>query len=104
VFFLLFKFQFIFCSSQNERLILDQQKLIQNLQQQSIRLQKRLAKFEGEGIVEPSIMFTRLDAERNEQTLQQAVHRGKVLETTYHVNSRKIQIENKIEVFLLGIK
>ncbi len=57
-----------------------------------------------EGIVEPSIMFTRLDAERNEQTLQQAVHKGKVLETTYQVNSRKIQIENKIELFLLGIK
>jgi hypothetical protein len=49
-------------------------------------------------------MFTRLDAERNEQTLQQAVHKGKVLETTYQVNSRKILIENKIEVFRLGIK
>ncbi|CAF1201089.1 unnamed protein product [Adineta ricciae] len=70
--------------SQNERFIVDQQKLIQNLQQQVIRLQKRLSKIEAEGIVEPGIMFTRLDAQRNEQTLQQALHKGKVLETTYN--------------------
>ncbi|CAF3709521.1 unnamed protein product [Adineta steineri] len=71
-------------SAQNERLAQDQQKLIQNLQQQIIRLQKRLTKIEVDGVIEPSIMFTRLDAERNEQTLQQAVHKGKVLETTYN--------------------
>ncbi|UJR23166.1 hypothetical protein I4U23_026184 [Adineta vaga] len=70
--------------SQNERFIVDQQKLIQTLQQQVIRLQKRLSKIEADGMVEPSIMFTRLDVQRNEQTLQQALHKGKVLETTYN--------------------
>ena len=76
--------------SQNERCIVDQQKLIQNLQQQLIRLQKRLSKIEAEGVVEPSIMFTRLDAERNEQALQQAVRKGKVPESTYEVSSEWI--------------
>jgi hypothetical protein len=71
---------------QNERLIRDQQKLIQNLQQELSRLQKRLAKIESDGIVEPSIMFTRLDAERNDHTLQQAVSKGKLPETTYNVS------------------
>jgi hypothetical protein len=33
-------------------------------------------------------MFTRLDAERNEQTLQQAVDKGKVSETTSDVSSK----------------
>ncbi len=71
--------------SQNERLIIDQQKLMQNLQQETVRLRKRLTKIEYEGIIEPSIMFTRLDAERNNETLQQAVSKGKVPETTYDV-------------------
>ena len=31
-------------------------------------------------------MFTRLDAEQNEQTLQQAVYKGKVSETAYNVS------------------
>ncbi len=70
----------------NERLIVDQQKLIQNLQRELIRLQKRLTKVESEGIVQPSIMFTRLDAQRNEQTLQQALEKGTVSETTYQVS------------------
>jgi hypothetical protein len=51
-----------------------------------MRLQKRLSKIENEGIVQPSIMFTRLDAERNEQTLKQAVEKGNVSETTYNVS------------------
>ncbi|CAF4038343.1 unnamed protein product [Rotaria sp. Silwood2] len=67
---------------QNERIITDQQKLIQNLQRELMRLQKRLSKVEADGIVQPSIMFTRLDAERNEKTLKQAVDKGKLSETT----------------------
>ncbi|CAF1176649.1 unnamed protein product [Rotaria sordida] len=67
---------------QNERMITDQQKLIQNLQRELMRLQKRLSKVETEGIVQPSIMFTRLDAERNENVLKQAVDKGKLSETT----------------------
>jgi hypothetical protein len=51
-----------------------------------MRLEKRLSKIENEGIVQPSIMFTRLDAERNEQTLKQAVEKGNVSETTYNVS------------------
>jgi hypothetical protein len=51
-----------------------------------MRLQKRLSKIESEGIIQPSIMFTRLDAERNEQTLKQAVEKGNVSETTYNVS------------------
>ena len=86
--------------SQNERFIVDQQKLIQNLQQQVIRLQKRLSKIEAEGIVEPGIMFTRLDAQRNEQTLQQALHKGKVLETTYNV---KIDWKKTINTYHLSL-
>lgn len=64
----------------------DQQKLIQNLQRELMRLQKRLSKVESEGIVQPSIMFTRLDAERNDKALKQAVDKGKVSETTYNVS------------------
>ncbi|CAF0725747.1 unnamed protein product [Rotaria sp. Silwood1] len=67
---------------QNERIIADQQKLIQNLQRELMRLQKRLTKVEAEGIVQPSIMFTRLDAERNETILKQAVDKGKLSDTT----------------------
>jgi hypothetical protein len=84
----IFEFLVCFLFSENQRLIHDQEKLIQNLQQDLVRLQKRLIKIETEGIIEPSVMFTRLDAERNEQTLQQAVYTGKVSETTYNVNSR----------------
>ena len=51
-----------------------------------MRLQKRLSRVETEGIVQPSIMFTRLDAERNEQALKQAVEKGKVNETTVTVS------------------
>jgi hypothetical protein len=51
-----------------------------------MRLQKRLSKIETEGIVQPSILFTRLDAQRNEQTLKEAVEKGKVAETTLTVN------------------
>jgi hypothetical protein len=71
---------------QNERLIVDQQKLIQNLQRELIRLQKRLTKIESDGVVQPSIMFTRLDAQRNEQVLQQAVEKGTVSETISQVS------------------
>lgn len=74
----------IFCR-QNDRLIHDQQRFTQNLQQQIVHLQKRLVQIENEGIIEPSILFTRLDAERNEKALQQAVNKGKMPETTYHV-------------------
>ncbi len=45
-----------------------------------------MIKIETQGIIEPSIMFTRLDAEQNEQTLQQAVYKGKVSETAYNVS------------------
>ncbi|CAF1103640.1 unnamed protein product [Rotaria sp. Silwood1] len=69
--------------NQNQSSIHDQQKLIKKLQHELIHLQKRLAKIEAEGIVEPGILFTRLDAERNEQTLQRAVYQGKVHETIY---------------------
>ncbi len=66
--------------------MVDQQKLIQNLQRELMRLQKRLSKIETEGIVQPGVMFTRLDAQRNEQTLKQAVEKGKVPETLSHVS------------------
>ncbi|CAF4781967.1 unnamed protein product, partial [Rotaria socialis] len=68
---------------ENENLILEQKKLIRSLRHEILHLQKRLTKVEAEGIMEPSIMFTRLDAERNEQTLQHAVYKGKVPEETY---------------------
>ncbi len=46
-------------------------------------------------------MFTRLDAERNEQTLQQAVHTGKVSETTYNVSSRsKNETNLQLDIFI----
>ncbi len=90
-----------FFFSENQRLITDQQKVIQTLQQDLARLQKRLIKIETEGIVEPSVMFTRLDAERNEQTLQQAVHTGKVSETTYNVSSRsKNETNLQLDIFI----
>ncbi|CAF4385732.1 unnamed protein product [Rotaria sp. Silwood2] len=69
--------------NQNQSVIHDEQKLIKSLRHELTHLQKRLAKIEADGIIEPSIMFTRLDAERNEKTLQQAVYKGKVQETTY---------------------
>ncbi|CAM2723662.1 unnamed protein product [Rotaria socialis] len=69
---------------ETERVIGDQQKLIQNLQRELMRIQKRLSKVENDGIVEPSVMFTRLDAERNEKLLKQAVDKGKVSETTFN--------------------
>lgn len=47
-----------------------------------MRLQKRLSKVELEGVVQPSIMFTRLDAQRNEETLRKAVEKGKISDTT----------------------
>ncbi|CAF1676263.1 unnamed protein product [Rotaria magnacalcarata] len=68
---------------ENENLMLEQKKLIRSLRYEILHLQKRLTKVEAEGIMEPSIMFTRLDAERNEQALQHAVHKGKVPEETY---------------------
>ena len=82
-----FSSPFVF-DRQNQRVIHDQQKIIQTLQQEATRLQKRLVKLETEGVVEPSIMFTRLDAERNEQALQQAVDRGKLSEDVYNVSSK----------------
>lgn len=85
---ILFFLNFLF--RQNERVIVDQKKLIQNLQRELMRLQKRLSKIEIEGIVQPSVMFTRLDAERNEQTLKQAVEKGKVSETAVNVNKKTI--------------
>jgi len=66
---------------QNERVITEQQKLIANLQRELMRLQKRLSKVELEGVVQPSIMFTRLDAQRNEETLRKAVEKGKISDT-----------------------
>ena len=75
-----------FLFRQNERVIVDQQKLIQNLQRELMRLQKRLTKIETEGVVQPSIMFTRLDAQRNERALQQGIEKGKVPDTTYQVS------------------
>lgn len=51
-----------------------------------MRLQKRLTKVETEGIVQPSVLFTRLDAQRNEEALKQAVEKGKVSETIVNVN------------------
>jgi len=62
-----------------------------------MRLQKRLSKIESEGIVQPSIMFTRLDAERNEQTLKQAVEKGNVSETTYNVSLLTDLLNNRIK-------
>lgn len=78
---------FFFSVRQNERVLVDQQKLIQNLQRELMRLQKRLTKVENEGVAQPSIMFTRLDAQRNEEALQHAVEKGKVSETAYEVSS-----------------
>jgi hypothetical protein len=77
-------------------LIVEQQKLIQNLQRELMRVQKRLTKIETEGIVQPSIMFTRLDAERNEKTLKQAEEKGKVSETTRQVS---LLIEFSLRIF-----
>lgn len=51
-----------------------------------MRIQKRLSKVESDGIVEPSVMFTRLDAERNENILKQAVEKGSLTETTFSVS------------------
>lgn len=85
----------IYIFRQSDHLIHDQQKIIQNLQQQLVHLQKRLNKIENEGIVEPSILFTRLDAERNEKTLQQAVSKGSMLETTYHVKLPRLCFQQK---------
>lgn len=65
--------------------MLDQQKYIDTLQLEIARLQKRLVKIENDGVVEPSILFTRLDVERNEKTLRRAVDSGKVSETTFDV-------------------
>jgi hypothetical protein len=77
---------FVFLHRQSERVIGDQQKLIQNLQRELLRIQRRLSKVEADGIVQPSIMFTRLDAQRNEHVLKQAVDKGKVPETTVNVS------------------
>ncbi len=77
-------------------MIVEQQKLIQNLQRELMRVQKRLTKIETEGIVQPSIMFTRLDAERNEKTLKQAEEKGKVSETTRQVS---LLIEFSLRIF-----
>jgi len=65
-----------------------------------MRLQKRLSKIETEGIVQPSILFTRLDAERNEQTLKQAVEKGKLPETT--VNVKKLNFSSDFYFLFLG--
>ena len=71
----------------NNALVMDdQQKLIQSLQRELTRAQHRLSKIERQGVVAPSIMFTRLDAQRNEQTLKQAVEKGKVPEATFNVS------------------
>ena len=79
-------FDFIlFFSRQNQNLVLDQQKYIETLQQEIARLQKRLIKIENDGVVEPSILFTRLDAERNERTLRKAFDNGKLPEKIFDV-------------------
>ena len=70
--------------------------MIQNYQQELIRLQRRLSKIGNEGIAQPSIVFTRLDAEKNEQILKQAVDSGKVSESTLDVNSNCFE-DNDIE-------
>jgi hypothetical protein len=85
--------------SQNQRLLLDQQKYIDTLQQELVRLRKRLTQIEHHGIVEPSILFTRLDAERNEQTLKKAVNKGKVPDTIYSVNMRTMITTRNIVFF-----
>ena len=69
-----------------ERIITDQQKLIHNLQHELMRVQKRLSKVEMQGVVQPSIMFTHLDAQRNEQVLKQAADKGKIPESTVAVS------------------
>lgn len=64
--------------------------MIQNLQRELLRVQRRLSKVELQGVVPPSIMFTRLDAQRNEQILKQAADKGKVPETTVNVSEKEI--------------
>ena len=83
-------------------MITEQQRLIQSLQRELMRLQKRLTKVEIQGIVQPSIMFTRLDAERNEKVLQQAADKGKIPETTVTVrNDHQTMVgREKMIVFL----
>lgn len=51
-----------------------------------MRLQRRLNKVEMQGVVQPSILFTSLDAERNEKILKQAVDKGKVQENAADVS------------------
>ena len=79
-------------------MIVDQQKLIQNLQRELMRLQRHVTKIENEGIVEPSIMFTRLDAQRNEQKLKQAVDKGKLAETTLNVSEQSSYTMYRVNV------
>ncbi|CAF0855514.1 unnamed protein product [Adineta ricciae] len=67
---------------ENEKTIDNQQKLIQNYQRELMRLQGRLSTIENEEIAQPRIVFTRLDAERNEQILKQTVDNGKMSEST----------------------
>lgn len=90
---------FFFFFRQNQSLVLDQHKYIDTLQQEISRLQKRLTKLENDGVVEPSILFTRLDAERNEQTLRKAVDSGKVQENLYDVRCF-LSLLNNVSIFL----
>ncbi|CAF0832725.1 unnamed protein product [Didymodactylos carnosus] len=69
---------------QNERVMLDLQKMVQTLQKEVARLQRRISRTDVEGLVEPSVLFTRLDAERNNHTLKNAVNKGKVPEIIYN--------------------
>ena len=85
-------------SRENEKKIDNQQKLIQNYQQELIRLQGRLSTIGNQEIAQPHIMFTRLDAERNEQILKQAVDNGKMFESTLDVNLNRFK-DNNIELY-----
>ena len=73
-------------------MVQEQEKLVDSLRQDVARLQKRLRRIESDGLVEPSVMFTRLDAERNERTLKNAVEKGRVPERTYAVSRENANV------------
>ncbi|UJR25758.1 hypothetical protein I4U23_007112 [Adineta vaga] len=82
--------------TQNEKTINDQQKRIQNYQEELMHVQQRLSKIENDRIIQPSIMFTHLDAQRNEETLKQAIDNGKIPELT--VNNIKDTMKDYVSL------
>ena len=70
-------------------MILEQQKYNEKLQQELARLQKHANILEHEGVIEPSILFTRLDIDRNDQSLRKAIDQGKMSDTKYEVGELK---------------